>query len=147
LPEKANQKALSARAAKGAVEVKPVPLANGIANQEDKLIPRNAAQATFNDLAVGDKVLVSLAAGDEPRTARLVLITKHKPQVMKTIKGEVMAVGDGKITIKTADSEITLSYDKDTVFTLKGVIAVAPGQQARVAYDSEKMLARRVGIN
>ena len=143
----AQKPALNNKALKIKESVGPKAEGKGILKQDDlKWLQRFGKAASFTDLAAGDKVLVYPVPGADAATttAKIVLIIKQP--AIKQIKGKIESVGGGSITI-TGDIKITLSYDKDTVFVLKGVIAVQAGQMAKVVYDSEKMLAKRVTIN
>lgn len=145
----AQKPALSNKAAKLNESTGPKAEGKGILKQDDlKWLQRFGKEAGFGDLAIGDKVLVYPVAVVNSTaitvTAKIVLIIKQP--VLKQIKGTIEAVGANSITI-AGDTTITLSYDKDTVFTLRGIISVQPGQMAHVVYNVEKNLAKRVSIN
>jgi len=107
-----------------------------------------AKKATFDDLAIGDRVLVRLVPSDEKPVARLVLIFKQSPY--KRIGGTITDVSPDNQTITIAptnDSEpVTLRYNENTIFNLKGTIAVEPGQLARATYHTEGMMAKAVTV-
>ena len=103
-------------------------------------------EATFSDIAVGDRVVVWLAKDSEPPLAERVLITKVTTYA--SVSGTITDVSSTSITITPGDGEaVTLSYNESTIFTLKGVIQVVPGQSAHAVYNSENMLAQRVTVN
>jgi len=109
---------------------------------------RFGKEATFADIEVGDRVVVRLVPGDEKPVARLVLI--HKPSPYKAVGGTITEVSPDNKTITIApvnDGEpVTLRYNEDTLFYLKGIIAVEPGQLARAAYLVEGMMAKAVKV-
>jgi len=141
----AARKATSGILSKIKEDAGPKAEGKGIIAQDDlKWLEKWGSKAGFTDLAVGDTAVVYPVPTASVPTAKIVLIIK-KPVIMQ-IKGKIEAVGGGTVVI-AGETKITLSYDQDTVFVLKGVIAVAPGQTAQVSYDSEKMLAKRVTVN
>ena len=101
-------------------------------------------EASFEDIAVGDEVKVRLSSESETLLAEMVVIIKRP--AIQYISGTIDAVSGDSITIVT-DNPTTLRYDKDTIFTLTGVIAVEPGQSIHAVYDSEEMLLKRVRVN
>lgn len=109
---------------------------------------RFGEEATFGDIEVGDRVAVRLVPGDEKPVARLVLI--YKPSPCKSVGGTITEVSPDNQTITIApadDSEaVTLRYNEDTIFHLKGIIAVEPGQVARAMYLIEDMMAKAVRV-
>ncbi|MBU2608356.1 MAG: hypothetical protein KKF26_03480, partial [Chloroflexi bacterium] len=113
-----------------------------------KRLRQFAKKATFDDLAIGDHVLVRLVPSNEKPVARLVLIFKASPY--KRIGGTITEVSPSNQTITITpinDGEpVTLRYNEDTIFNLKGTIAVEPGQLARVTYHTEGMMAKVVMV-
>jgi hypothetical protein len=109
---------------------------------------RFGEEATFDDIEVGDRVAVRLVPGEDNPVARLVLIFKVSPY--KKIAGTITAVSSDNQTITIAPSTegeaATLNYNEDTVFYLKGTIAVVPGQFARAVYEVDGMLAKTVRV-
>ena len=112
---------------------------------ENQALRRGGQQATFNDIAVGDKVAVQLNKGTT--LAKLVIIFE-KP--FANIKGTVTALDptSKKITItpSSGTAAVTLNYGDQTVFTLRGVTAIAAGQTAHAVYRVKDMMARNVNI-
>lgn len=107
---------------------------------------RLGEEASFEDIAVGDKVAVMLLPDQDTSVAELVLIIKA-PTVQR-IHGTVTAVSEGSITVMEEDgSSVVLNYDENTTFILKGAIAVESGQSIRVVYNSEDMVAKLVRVN
>lgn len=110
---------------------------------------RFGEEATFDDIHVGDRVAVRLVPGQDKPVARLVLI--FEPSPYKRIAGTITDVSsDNTTTITIAPSNegeaVTLNYNEDTVFYLKGTIEVVPGQLARAVYEVEGMLAKMVRV-
>jgi len=110
---------------------------------------RFGEEATFDDLKVDDRVAVRLVPGQDKPVARLVLI--FEPSPCKRIAGTITDVSsDNTTTITIAPSNegeaVTLNYNEDTVFYLKGTIAVVPEQLARAVYEVEGMLAKKVRV-
>jgi len=112
---------------------------------ENQALRRGGQQATFNDIAVGDKVAVQLKK--DTSVANLVVIFE-KP--FANIKGTVTALDptSKKITItpSSGTAAVTLNYGDQTVFTLRGVTAIAAGQTAHAVYRVKDMMARNVNI-
>ncbi len=109
---------------------------------------RFGEKATFDDIEVDDRVAVRLVPGQDKPVARLVLIFKVSPY--KKIAGTITAVSSDNQTItidpSTEGEAATFNYNEDTVFYLKGTIAVVPGQFARAVYEVEGMLAKMVRV-
>ncbi len=111
---------------------------------ENQALRRGGQQATFNDIAVGDKVAVQLKK--DTSVANLVVIFE-KP--FANIKGTVTALDttNKKITITpSGGTAVTLNYGDQTVFTLRGVTAVTVEQTAHAVYRVKDMMARNVNI-
>ncbi len=104
--------------------------------------------ATFEDIEIGDKVVALLVPGKDEPTAQVVLIIKASP--WGHIAGTITAVSDDSITIEplNGDDEVTLGYNENTLFILKGIIAVdAEAEQfARAVYRLETEIARVVRV-
>jgi len=101
-------------------------------------------QASFEDIATGDKVQVRLSSDENPSVAELVIIIK--PTAYQQVSGIIDAVSDNSITI-TDSSPVILNYDENTRFILKGIITVKPGQSTHTVYDSENMMAKLVIVD
>ncbi len=73
-----------------------------------------------------------------------------KPSPYKRVGGTITGVSptNRTITITPAnDGEpVTLGYNEDTIFNLKGTIAVEPGQLARATYHVDGMMAKVVTV-
>jgi len=106
---------------------------------------RFGEEAGFEDIAVGDKVAVRLSPGEDTSVAKLVIIIKAL--AIKRISGTIDAVSDDSITITDTDgSPVILSYNENTIFILKGVTAVKPGQSVHAVYNSEDMMVKLVRV-
>ncbi len=105
-------------------------------------------KATFNDIEVGDKVVVWMVPGEDKPTAKLVLIMK--PADIGRIAGNITGVSDDSITIDPINDgdEVTLEYNEDTIFILKGFTRVEEdaGQFAHAVYNTETMVAKLVRV-
>jgi hypothetical protein len=123
---------------------KPEPNDSAIPEPSPQWFHPFGEEAVFSDIAVGDKVLV-WAEENGNLLAKWVLITKVTNYA--SVSGTITDVSPASITITPEDGDpVTLSYNENTVFTLKGVIQVVPGQSARAIYDSDNLLAKRVTV-
>lgn len=103
------------------------------------------AESEFIDIAVGDRVVVWLAAEDNDLAERVLII---KPTTYARVSGTIsVSLADETITIAPDDGEVTLSYNESTVFILRGVIEVEQWQYAHAIYDSDNLLAKRVIVH
>lgn len=112
-----------------------------------KLLHRLGEPAEFSDIAIGDMVTVWLAPQEGSYLAERVLIIK--PTNYAQVNGTIEAVSSELKTITVAPDvggSITLSYNQNTEFILKGTIQVEAGQSARIIYDSDNMLAKTVVV-
>lgn len=104
---------------------------------------RFGEKAAFEDIAVGDAVVVRLMPNEN--LAKEVLIVKVQPSVFSKVNGIITAVDNDSITIKKADNtEVEIKWDANTQFVLKGLISVEAGQTATAVYNTETMLAKVV---
>lgn len=100
-------------------------------------------KAIFADIAIGDMVIVRIMPNEN--LAKEVLITK--PLVINRVHGTIKAVSDNSITIVKADgTEVTLNWDENTRFLLKGLISVQAGQTATAVYNTKTMKAQMVEV-
>ena len=107
-------------------------------------------EATLGDIEVGDRVAVRLVPGQEKPVARLVLIFEQASYSYEKIAGTITDVSSDNQTITIApanDGEpVTLHYNENTVFNLKGTITVVAGQLACTTYHVEDMMAKVVRV-
>jgi len=103
-------------------------------------------EAGFGDIKEGDRVVV-WAEENGNLLAKRVLITKVTTYA--SVSGTIIGVSADSITIKPANDgdEITLTYNDSTIFILKGIIQVVPGQSARAIYDSDNNIAKTVTVH
>ncbi|MBI2830136.1 MAG: hypothetical protein HYX81_03155 [Chloroflexi bacterium] len=103
-----------------------------------------AKEATFDDLKVGEHVVVQVMPNEN--LAKMVFIIKKAP-ALERVSGTIKAVADGSITITKEDgTDIALKWDAHTRFVLQGLISVQPGQLARAAFNPENNLAKVVQV-
>lgn len=112
-------------------------------------------EATFDDLERGDKVIALPAPpvidaltteAEERLTAQVVFIIK--PSVWERIAGTIERLSDDAIVIEPVGggNTVTLRYDENTTFILKGFTSVEVEQFARAVYNTETMVARVVRV-
>jgi len=100
-------------------------------------------EVTFDDIAVGDRVMVQVADGDNQLAKKVLII---EPATCSRLRGIISDVSPADITIEPADGSeaVTLEYNSRTTFILRGTTRIEPGQSACAVYDSDSMVARRV---
>lgn len=100
--------------------------------------------ATFDGLTVGDRVAVRVTG--ENNLATEVLIFKP---AFENVKGVITDISvANKITISLANgAAVTLNYDSQTLFSIRGAIAVEEGQNAQALYRVKDMLAKTMSVN
>jgi hypothetical protein len=100
-------------------------------------------EAQFSDIQVGDRVVAQIKTTDN--IAAKVLIIKA-PAIQK-VKGTITAISDNSTTITpTSGPAVTLNWDGNTKFVLKGLIAVQSGQYADAVYNKNTMTALTVNV-
>ncbi len=105
-------------------------------------------KATFDDMAVGDRVVVGVAPGNGKPLAKLVLIIK--PAAYDRVSGTILGVDEDTITIDpasdTEDEPVILIYDEHTTFVLRGTPYLETGMKAVAIYveTDDGLLAKRV---
>jgi hypothetical protein len=104
---------------------------------------RYGKPAQFSDVQVGDRIIACVKTVDN--VARQVLIIKAP--VIQRVNGTITAVSDNSITIEPiSGTAITLNWDANTRFTLKGLISVQSGQYAAAVYNKNGMLVITVEV-
>jgi len=102
-------------------------------------------ESEFSDIAVGDRVVVWLADGDN--LAEKVLIIK--PTTYAGVSGTITDISSSAIEITPDAGEeanaVTLYYNQGTIFILRGITQME-GQYAHAIYDSDNMIAKRVTV-
>lgn len=100
-------------------------------------------QAAFSNIQVGDRVIVR--AQVTGNLAKQVLIIKAP--VIQNIKGTISALTSTSITITPASgAAVTLTWDSNTRFDLKGLIIVQVGQNAVATYNHNTLVAQMVNV-
>ncbi len=105
-------------------------------------------RASFDDIAIGDKVAVLLAPESDRYLARVVTIIK--PATYSRVSGTITGVADDSITIEpvSGGDEVTLEYNENTIFILKGITGIDPDAEpfARAIYNTETTVAKTVRV-
>ena len=107
-------------------------------------------KATFDDIRVKDRIIARVMPNEN--LAKEVLIIKSVPppslHPIKKINGTVTLGENNSLTITPAEgSPVILTWDSDTQFILKGLIAVANEQQASASYNSNTLKAMVVHVS
>ena len=125
-----------------AAELKEPGITANCGNDSDWL-DRFGKEAQFADIQVGDRVIAQVKTADN--LAMRVLIIKAP--VIQRVKGIITAVSDNSITITPANgTAVTLSWNGETRFVLKGLISVQNGQYASAVYNKNTMAAQTVDV-
>jgi len=110
-------------------------------------------EATFGDIAVGDRVAVRAVWGEDSYLAKTVVIMK--PTTYARVSGTVSNIDESamEITIEplssssAEDGKIILAYDSHTIFILRGTPGLQKGEKVVAIYmekDDGTLLAKRV---
>jgi len=133
------------------VNPEPIPGEGMGAGNNRQRFQRFGEEATFDDIEVGDRVAVRLVPDQDEPVAGLVLIFEQASYDYQRITGTITDVSSDNQTITIApdnDGEpVTLHYNEDTVFHLKGTIAVTPEQLAHAVYHADDMVAKVVRVS
>jgi hypothetical protein len=106
-------------------------------------LDRFGKQAQFSDIQVGDRVIARVKTADNLATQVLII----KAPAIQRVKGIITAVSDNSITITPTNSTaVTLSWNGETRFVLKGLISVQNGQYASAVYNRNTMKAQTVDV-
>jgi hypothetical protein len=110
---------------------------------DSNLPNRYGKEAKFSDIQVGDRVIASVKIADNLATQVFII----KAPVNQKVKGTITAISDSSITITPASgTAVTLSWDGNTRFMLKGLISVQTGQYAAAVYNRNTMTALSVDV-
>jgi hypothetical protein len=103
-------------------------------------------KATFDDIFVGDKVVVWLAPETDGYLAKIVTIIE--PMSYTRVTGTIKRLPHDHIVIEplSGGDRVSLEYNESTTFILKGFTSVEIGQFACAAYDTGTMTARVVRV-
>jgi hypothetical protein len=100
-------------------------------------------QAAFSDIQVGDSVIARARVSDN--LAQQVLIIKAP--VIQNIKGTISGLVGNSITITPiSGAPVTLTWDINTHFDLKGLIIVQQGQNVVATYNHNTLVAQIVNV-
>ena len=125
-----------------AAELKELGITANCGNDSNWL-DRFGKEAQFSDIQVGDRIIAQVKTADN--LAMRVLIIKAP--VIQRVKGIITAVSDNSITITPANgTAVTLSWNGETRFVLKGLISVQNGQYATAVYNRNTMEAQTVDV-
>ena len=101
-------------------------------------------ESEFGDIAVGDRVVVWAEENSELLAKRVLII---KPTTYANVSGTITDISSSSIEIAPDDGEeVTLYYNRGTIFILRGITQMEEGQYAHAIYDSANMLAKRVTV-
>ena len=103
-------------------------------------------KATFDDIIVGDRVIVWLAPETDGYLAKIVTIIE--PTSYARVTGIIKRLSHDHIVIEplSGGDRVPLEYNESTTFILKGFTSVEIGQFACAAYDTETMTAKVVRV-
>jgi hypothetical protein len=106
-------------------------------------LDRFGKEAQFSDIQIGDRIIARVKTADNLATRVLII----KAPAIQKVKGIIIAVSENSITITPANgTAVTLSWDENTRFVLKGLISVQNGQYASAVYNRNTMKAQTVDI-
>ena len=101
--------------------------------------------ATFDDIAVGNRVIVHVVPNEGEPLAKLVLIIE--PAAQNRVIGEVTEITEDTVTIAPENGDaVELNYDEDTIFILRGTPSLEEGEEAVAIYveTDDGLLAKRI---
>jgi hypothetical protein len=102
-------------------------------------------EATFDDITVGNRVIVLVAPNEGEPLAKLVLIIE--PAACSRVIGEVTEITGDTVTITPENGNaVELNYNEDTIFILRGTPSLEEGEEAVVIYveTDDGLLAKRI---
>jgi hypothetical protein len=100
-------------------------------------------EARFSDIQIGDRIIAWVKNADNLATKVLII----KAPAIQKVKGTITAVSDNSTTITPSNgTAVTLGWDANTRFILKGFISVQVGQYANAVYDKNTMISRTVDV-
>jgi hypothetical protein len=104
---------------------------------------RYGKEAQFSDIQVGDRIIAWIQTADNLATQILII----KAPVIQPVRGTITDVSDNSFTITPPiGAAVTLSWDENTRFVLKGFISVQSGQYAIAVYNRNTMIALTVDV-
>ncbi len=102
-------------------------------------------EATFDDITVGNRVIVHVAPNESEPLAKLVLIIE--PAACSHVIGEVTEITGDTVTITPENGNaVELNYNEDTVFILRGTLSLEVGEEAVAIYveTDDGLLVKRI---
>ena len=100
-------------------------------------------EAQLSDIQVGDRIIARVKTADNLATQVLII----KAPAIQRVKGIITAISDNSITITPANgTAVTLGWNGETRFILKGLISVQNGQYASAVYNKNTMTAQTVDV-
>jgi hypothetical protein len=102
-------------------------------------------EATFDDITVGNRVIVHVVPNESEPLAKLVLILE--PAACSRVIGEVTEITGDTITITPENGDaVELNYNEDTVFILRGTPSLEEGEEAVAIYveTDDGLLAEKI---
>ncbi len=102
-------------------------------------------EATFDNITVGNRVIVLVAPNEGEPLAKLVLIIE--PATQNRVIGEVTEITGDTVTITPENGNaVELNYNEDTVFILRGTPSLEEGEEAVAIYveTDDGLLAKRI---
>ncbi|MBI2832238.1 MAG: hypothetical protein HYX79_08280 [Chloroflexi bacterium] len=103
--------------------------------------------ATFEDIAVGDRMMVRVVAGTDPPLAQQVLIVKVTPSPYAQITGTISVINGNDVTITGKDNAtVTVTVDPDTNVVIKGALSVQAEQTAHAVYHKDTKIAKLLRV-
>ena len=102
-------------------------------------------EAIFDDITVGNRVIVHVVPNEDEPLAKLVLGIEATAQ--NRVIGEVTEITEDTVTIAPENGDaVKLNYNEDTVFILRGTPSLEKGEEAVAIYveTDNDPLAKRV---
>jgi len=102
-------------------------------------------EATFDDITVGNRVIVHVVPNESEPLAKLVLIIE--PAACSRVIGEVTEITGDTVTITPENGDaVELNYNEDTIFILHGTPSLEEGEEAVAIYveTDDGLLAKRI---
>ena len=102
-------------------------------------------EATFDDITIGDRVIVLVVPNEGEPLAKLVLIIE--PAAQNRVIGEVTEITENTVTIAPENGDtVELNYNEDTIFILRGTPFLEEGEEAVAIYveTEDGLLAEKI---
>ena len=102
-------------------------------------------EATFDDITVGDRVIVHVVPNEGEPLAKLVLIIE--PAAQNRVIGEVTGITEHTVTIASENGDaVELNYNEDTIFILRSTPFLEEGEEAVAIFveTEDGLLAEKI---